>query len=1465
MKKLRKILNTIVWVLLGAYILLSVLLHLPAVQRYTGSLVAKTLQEKFGTRVEVGNINLGFLNRIIIDDFQMADKAGKEMLRAARLSVNISLSSLTEGKMVISSVQIFGLRANLYKQSAQSQPNYQFVIDSLSTGEKKESQIDLKINSFIIRHGSLTYNQLDVVPSPGKFNTRHISISDVSSHIIIKHITNKEINAVVKKLSFNEQSGLELRKVSFAIFANEEQSYIKDLNIHLGESVIQSDSIGASNYLSDGKLHLEDINASGSLRAGALYPSAFAFLMPPLKRVKKSMRMLTEFNCTQGRITITKFNLNTSSGDLLLAASGNVSPFRKPAGWSLALSEFRLSESAITTISQALSAARISLPKKLASITSLSIKGKAAGAGDMMNAKAEISSNIGKADIEAERNGEGFIATLRGEEIKLGTLFPESKLGDLTLQMNATGRLRGNSIEDLSLKGNVESLGYNNYTFNDLNIDGIYSGHDIKGNLSLKDENCDFSIAGAVSGLSSEPSVQLTANVNHLAPQRINLSRRWGDATFSGIISANTRGKTVDNLRGDIRIDNFLMDTHDQTYAIDSIHASVGSDRLSILSSVGTLSLNGSYRLSTIPESVIGMLAKKFPMLGKAASPHRQAGNRFSLSANITDTRWLPMLLRVPFASSSPISIGANVDDRSNSIDAEILMPSFTYAESAYSSGHLSLCSLGDTIEAKAGLRKLLKGDHDATVEIKAVATDNEISSMLTFDSNSATRIRGTLNSTTHFITAADGTKSVRLSIAPSEVMVKDTVWNIAASDILYNSHRIEVDHFAIEHNQQHVRIDGTATRSSDDSICVDLQNVDVEYILDLVNFHSVDFSGQATGKAYLKSVLDSPDMWANLRVDGFRFEGGRMGTLYADASWNKREKQIDIDAHADDGADSQTIIRGYVSPSKNYIDLGIDARHTNIEFIESFCGSFMDDVNASATGHVQVVGDLKEINLVGELVAEGNLRITTLNTVYNLRGDTIRMIPDEIIFSCDTVYDRNGNTATVNGALHHKHLTRMTYDIDVEADHLLCYDTHGYGDQTFYGTVYASGKCQITGRPRNINFNITATPHRDSFIEYNAAGPDAINDSEFISWISHDTDSLANTPSDALALHERASIASDLNDASDIHINFTFNTTPDFTLRLLMDETTGDKISLNGSGDINATWFNKGAFEMFGTYLIDSGSYNLTIQNIIRKDFHFEQGSSIIFGGNPYSARLNLKAVYPVNGVSLADLHLGNSFSSNNVRVNCIMNIGGTPENIGVDFDFDMPTVNNDAKQMVRSLINSEEEMNQQVVYLLAIGRFYMDNGNNSTQEDAQQSQTSLAMQSLLSGTISQQVNNILGSLIKNNNWNFGTNISTGTEGFNNAEYEGILSGSMFNNRLLINGQFGYRDNANTTSSFIGDFDIKYLLTPNGNWAIKVYNQTNDRYFTKSSLNTQGLGLIIKKDFGSWLELFGRRKKKEK
>lgn len=168
--------------------------------------MANILQDKFGTKVSIKSINLGFLNRIIIDDFEMKDKKDKQMLNASRLSVSIDIIELTKGRISISSAQVFGMKANIYKAKASDKLNCQFVIDSLSSESKSESKLDLCINSFIIRNGAICYNQYDKPRTPNLFNEYHISLSDISSNIIVRRIKDGMIDATIKKLAFNEAS-----------------------------------------------------------------------------------------------------------------------------------------------------------------------------------------------------------------------------------------------------------------------------------------------------------------------------------------------------------------------------------------------------------------------------------------------------------------------------------------------------------------------------------------------------------------------------------------------------------------------------------------------------------------------------------------------------------------------------------------------------------------------------------------------------------------------------------------------------------------------------------------------------------------------------------------------------------------------------------------------------------------------------------------------------------------------------------------------------------------------------------------------------------------------------------------------------------------------------------------------------------------------------------------------------------
>ncbi len=1423
LKRFKHIISCIIWTIFALYVILIVLLHLPPVQTFLGSTVATALAQKFGTEVSVGKINLGFFNRIIIDDVRMLDQKGDSMIYASRLSAKVDLLPLKDGKISVSSAQLFGLRANIYKQNAKSDMNIQFMLDSLASKDTTQHKpLDLRIGSVIIRHGSIAYNQRDIASAAGVFSPQHIGISNLSAHIALHHLTDNDIHLSIKKIAFTDKSGLQVKNLRFKVNADKHQARLSDFQLELPKSHLLLEDLIAT-YRTDekGKLISETLQFEGGIKPSLITLSDVACFAPILRKWNDALYIDTHFSGTSTSARIHQLHFKTQSGSILLKANAKASDWNRKLHWLANIETLHVSDEGVEQIAANLGS-KVKIPKEVLRLGNIYYKGVISGKGkSQIGTKGVLRTDAGNVEIDAHQNGKQLYAKVDTKGINLGKILDNAKLGIIAAHITAQG-----TKEHLVAKGEIPLFDFNNYRFCNIRLDGSYNKGLIDGLASIADPNINLQVAGKYSIPKKQYEAQL--NLAHLQP------------TVLGV-------KMADN-----------------TYTLNDIRVSAkneGADSyLDLEAPFANIHVKGQYDYGTLVQTMTNMLASKLPTLPGIGKTSNKARNNFSIEAEIASTEILQRMLGVPLDIQQPVVIDGNISDLDRSVNLTAQLPAFSYNGSDYSGGALQMNTEGDTLKVDARIKTGAAGSTSPTLHVKAAAADNTLMASLGYNNHSKSLpIHGALNAEAQFYKNTDNVSTAHVDIKPSVIHIGEKPWKVHPADITYSKNHLEIENFEVSHGDQHVAVNGLATPNKEDSIVAQLKDVDVEYILNLVNFHSVDFSGKASGKAIVKSIFNDPDAYAKLDIKDFEFEHGPMGILHANVSFNKELSQIDINAVADEGEEHQTLIDGYVSPKRNYIDLGIEAQGTNMKFMESFCGSFMDNIQARAKGKVNLVGDLSDINLVGDLYATGKMHMKQLGTEYSFNNLHAHAIPDDILLNNDTIFDRNHNMALVSGGIHHKHLTRLSYDLTLKAHNFLGYDTHEFGDNTFYGTVYATGEVGIHGKSGETIIDIDAEPGPGSIFVYNVASPDAISDKSFIHW--HD---IAPELTDSLKLQQKDA-DDDIDFSSDMRINFLVNATPNLTLKLMMDPQSGDYITLNGNGVLRANWFNKGSFDMFGNYVVDHGVYKLTIQNVIKKDFEFMPGGTIAFGGNPYNAPLNLQAKYTVNGVPLSDLSIGRSFSSNNIRVDCLMNITGTPQSPSVDFSMDLPTVNTDAKQMIYSVINSQEEMNQQVLYLLAIGRFYAQTKNNQSSEDAdQQSQTSLAMQSFLSGTISQQLNTVLSNVVKSNNWNFGANISTGDEGFNNAEYEGILSGRLLNNRLLFNGQFGYRDNANATQSFIGDFDLRYLIFPNGNLAVRMYNQTNDRYFTRNSLNTQGLGLIMKKDFNGWRDLFGIKKKKE-
>ncbi len=1427
MKKFKHICNGIIWTLIVLYLLLIVLMHLPSVQTFLGKEVAEALADKFGTKVEVGKVNLGFFNRIIIDDVMMYDQQGDSLIYASRLSAKIDYMAATQGKISVSSAQIFGLRANLYRQTAKSPANFQFVLDSLASKDTTQHKpLDLHIGSLIIRRGAIAYNQRDVAPRSGVFSPQHIRVSELSSHILLNHVTDNSIDLLLKKLSFKDESGFKLQSLHFKLQADRQKAILKEFRLLMPRSELVLDDLKAT-YRFEGKRFIpESLRFKGGIQQSKITFADVASLVPALRHFDDAVFVSSRFSGTAKSISVPSLNLRTGSGSFNLQARGSYSHASSHPAWNADIANLNLSPAGVEFLAENLGS-KVKIPKEIQRLGTIHLTGKAKGYEKVLSAKGNIETDAGNISLQAVKSDDRIKASVDTRGVNLGRILDNRKLGTVIAKIDAHG-----TMKHIFAKGNIARFDYGNYDFHNIEIDGDYDMKTLRGTASIADPNVNLSVKGDYQ-LGSR-LYALDAAINHLRP------------TVLG------------------------MKMHDPSYSLDNISISANNKgkegHLDIEAPFVSLYARGQYDLTTIYGSIMRLVADKLPTIPGISKHAAKGYNDFTLQANITSAEVLQRMFGLPLSLNLPVHINGNISDAEKNVNLYINAPNFSWDGSAFHDANIELNTIGDSLKMEARISQGLPYEKAPVYRLRAAAADNNLSTLLYYaNQSSKLPITGKIDARTQFFTSDNGATGVHVTVNPSEIMLGEKKWLLNPADIIYRKNELTVDMLNFSHGDQHIIINGKATPQATDSIVADLKDVDVAYILNLVNFHSVDFAGKASGKAVVKSIFQTPEAYANLDVKDFVFENGPLGTLHAKATYDNQEGQINIDATAEDGPEHLTVINGYVSPKRNYIDLGIEAHNTSLKFMENFCGSFLNNVEAWCKGKLNVVGDLKNINLVGDVVAHGRMHMKQLGTDYTFNHLRAHAIPDDIQFEGDSIYDshyngKHSHFALIRGGIHHKHLTRLSYDLDIDANNFLGFDTHEFGDDTFYGTVFATGTVGIHGKSGETIIDIDATPEPHSIFVYNVASPDAISAGSFIHW-NDATPYIYRPYSPDSDKDKKKDSSSDFS--SDMRINFLVNTNPNLTLKLMMDDQTGDYITLNGNGVIRANYYNKGGLDMFGNYVVDHGQYKLTIQNIIKKDFDFQPGGTIAFGGDPYNAPLNLQAKYTVNGVPLSDLSIGRSFSSNNIRVDCLMDITGTPGAPKVDFSMDLPTVNSDAKQMIYSVINSQEEMNQQVLYLLGIGRFYTQTKNNQTSEDAsQQSQTSLAMQSLLSGTISQQINNVLSSFVNSSNWNFGANISTGNEGFNNAEYEGILSGRLLNNRLLFNGQFGYRDNANATQSFIGDFDLRYLIFPNGNLSIHVYNQTNDRYFTRNSLNTQGVGLIMKKDFFNLRDLLGIKKK---
>ena len=1437
--------------------------------------VAKELSQILHTKVTIHKIDIGLLNRIIVDDLLVDDQMGKEMLKITRLSAKFDILPIFKGKISISSVQLFGFNINLNKQTTDAIPNFKFVLDALAskdTVSKDKQELDLRINSILMRRGRISYDILSAEQTPGKFNPHHIKFQNIIGNLSLKALNSDSVNVAIKRFSVDEQSGFTLKKLTLKLVANTRQATIENFAIVLPETSLKMDTI----HLKYDSLQAFDHFASQvhfSFRTKPSYVTLkdISPFVPVLSHFKESIKLDLDVKGTVDQLLCSRLDIATENNQFHLLGDVSFQDLSHPQDAYIfgKLTDFSASSRGIGFLVRNLSQNYNGVPPVLERLGDISFRGEISGYFTDLVTYGVLHTSRGSVNMDLKLSSDkskklfaysGFVKT---EEFELGKLSENDKLGNITLNLDVKGSHYDNQKPSIEMKGLIASLQYSNYNYENINLDGEYKNGGFSGQVTIDDPNGSVHLNGSINAMAKTPTFNFQAVINNIRPHELHLTPQYENTEFSVKLKADFTGGSIDEMVGEINIDSLSYIAPEKSYFMRNLNIQalreLNKNQLKLISEFLTVNIEGKFSYRTLPTSIMNIMRRYVPSLMSSPQKPIESHNNFTLDINLLNTDILPTVFDIPLTIYSHSTIKGYFNDTNQRIHVEGYFPRLQYKNNYIESGMFSCDNLNDKMNAKVRLTNLKK-QGAVNIALEAQAKDDIINTTLNWGNNEAVTYSGQLAAIANFFRTGGEKPTLKtvVDIQPTHVILNDSLWQIHSSQIIVDSGKVDIKDFYFSHKDRYIRVNGRLSDKESDSVKVDMKDISLDYVFDIADVtDDVKFGGDATGIAYAIGVFKKPIMNTRLFIKNFMINQSHMGDLDISGVWHNDKRGIYLDAHIMDGEINHSHVSGFIYPLKpeSALDLNIAAKGLNLKFIEFYAGSIMNDLKGRGTGNVHFYGKFKGLNLDGAVMTDASMRFDILNTRFVVK-DTIHLTPTGINFDHIRISDLEGHSGKLNGYLRYEHFKNMSYRFDIQTNNMLVMNTKESTDMPFYGTLYTTGNAILTGNAaQGLDVNVAMTTNRNSTFTYINGNVASAASNQFIKFIDKTP---RRTIQDSIQLdsyYERLQQKQQIGDdkqQADIRLNLLIDVTPDATVRIIMDPIAGDYISAKGTGNIRTEFFNKGDVKMFGNYRINQGLYKFSLQEVIRKDFVIKDGSTITFNGPPLDANLNIQASYTVNSASLNDLIPDPSavVQQPNVKVNCIMDITGIMLRPTIKLGLELPNERDEIQTLVRNYISTEEQMNMQILYLLGIGKFYTESNINGTQN-------SNVMSSVISSTLSGQLNNALSQVLESNNWNFGTNLSTGDKGWTDLEFEGILSAQLLNNRLLINGNFGYRDNPMANTNFIGDFEAEWLITRTGDIRLKAYNETNDRYYTKTNLTTQGVGIVYKKDFNKWNDLF--------
>ena len=1469
--------------------LLTLFLAYQPVQDFINSHVSAYLTEKLGTEVRISRLFVNVFNRrVAVEGILVRDSESDTLIHLGKLKGKISFFSVGGNVYDLDELSIDSLTVKLYALD-DSTYNYSFLSsgDDGGAGEELEeddspAKYDIQVAKLKLTNANFIYSKKPGAKHDGVFDFDDIRLRDIHLHArnVIANDQNTMALARIDSLRAYDECGFRLNNLKVKADFSDKGLLLENMSLQCPETNFNADYVNFSySGLDDFSNFVDSVALDVDIQKGSVVGlDDVGYFVPDISYgISPSISLKLKGPVADMKITSLDLGIGEAT-HLLADARVKGLPDVKRLYFDVNIGRLRFNSFDIASIHAPHDTVPlVELPEFLDEFGSMDLVARASGYTSNCNVKWSLGTRLGDiiGDIACRRVDSSYNikGDVKAHGLDLGVIASDKQtLGRLTTDATVNLKLLDSGRIDGNVDGTVDSVGFMQYYYRNISVNGKFTQSSFNGMLAIKDPCLDVDFMGAVD-VAGAGRFDFDLDVNHADLARTHILSDSIDKVKIGI-SARMTGNSPDNINGTIRMtsplefekDNKTLKLHNLSLDayIDYYTSSIPTRKMIFRSDFVDADFEGRLLSSQVAAILSNFVYVVFPSLDyKGESevrtrrrPSRPGvidyndpdfkqylGNRFDFSVAFKDMDRLTDFIMPELHISNNTRIEGGFNTRRRNSWVNLRTDNIGYEDYTVDSLNVLARIFDDNFEFNMHSDSVTIGD----VKLKQPAFDvlaNHDTASFSFVWNNSTELRNEGSFVGNFVVAPHEQEGhfplLKTEFYQSLFYVMDEKWDIPHSSITVDSNAVSVKDFILRNGRQLLAINGNVSNLPYDKVEVELEDFDLSLFNYFIGNNSV--SGHSTGHVALSNLYGAlPVVEVFNKVDTLKINDVNLGPFSAEIGFQPWDSLLVLDFYTLSKMQKKNLHgSGSVDLKNSELDFTFDIGNLPSKVLRPLFQNYLKVPSTQfLDGVTKITGKLDSPKIESNLKLKGGyFQIDYLGVKYTIQN-SLNITCDNKKITLEKVKLLSGKSgvAYLEGVINHDNFDNFKMNVNLQLKNFTLLDAKETDSAAFWGKAFASGNVSITGDPtRMINIDAKVKTEKNTQVFLPLYGASEVsNDFKFIHFKS---------PEDTLEIRRQQA------DLSDIRMNFNLEVTPDAEVQAILDATSGNILKASAAGNLKLNVTSSGDFNMYGTLSMEKGSLVYSMGTLLSKKFEVVKGGTLRWNGDPMDANVDLQAMYRLRKVSLYNLMVDERYRDKKVPVQCLLKMRGnilTPE---ISFGVKVEDNSDVAQGQLDNL--DEGNINKQMFSLLLLNQFQPLPGLRS-------SENSMFSDINPGEIVSNKLNHWLSDVT--DKVNVGVNYQIGNESTSD-ELDFAVSTQLFDDRVSVTTNLGVGGESNAqganqrTNNVVGEVEVDVKLNKSGSMTLNVYNKANDDELSEAHYK-QGVGLTYRKEFDTFGELW--------